>query len=377
MIRLTLLAGPASLALAATGIFFGWLSACQPNRTPPETPAASHHEMPGHPVASGVRQAVQIKPGSGPTAGMVWIPGGTFGMGADSDQARPDEYPKHAVTVDGFWMDAHEVTNAQFREFVAATGYLTTAERKPDWEAIKQQVPAGTPQPPDSVLVASSLVFTPPSGPVPLDNAAQWWRWTAGANWRHPDGPNSGLDGKDNWPVVQVSWDDAVAYARWAGKRLPTEAEWEWAARGGLDNAVYPWGNEPVDAGREKANSWQGEFPHHNTQRDGYAGAAPVKRFPANGYGLYQMAGNVWEWCADWYHPDYYRTVNQPGGVRNPTGPDRSYDPQEPTVPKRVQRGGSFLCHDSYCSRYRVAARMKASPDTGLAHAGFRCVKGQ
>ncbi len=311
----------------------------------------------------------------GSTADMVWIEGGRFKMGSDNNQSRKDEFPKHDVSVDGFWMDEHEVTNAQFAAFVKATHFITTAEQKPDWEELKKQLPPGTPKPSDALLVPSSLVFTATSHPVELNDASQWWQWTAGADWKHPEGPASNIKGKDNWPVVHVSWDDAVAYTKWAGKRLPTEAEWEWAARGGKENAVYPWGNEHVEAGKPKANTWQGEFPHINTKRDGFTGASPIKSFPPNGYELYDMAGNVWEWCSDWYHADYYKTINKLEGVTNPKGPVKSFDPDEPLVVKRVQRGGSFLCHDSYCSSYRVSARMKSSPDTGLSHTGFRCVK--
>jgi formylglycine-generating enzyme required for sulfatase activity len=331
----------------------------------------------GVPDRFPVQKASQtdIPEGTANTAGMVWIPGGNFLMGADNEQARADEFPKHSVSVNGFWMDATEVTNAQFRSFTEATGYGTTAEQKPDWEEIRKQLPLGTPKPHDSLLVASSLVFTIPSGPVALNDYGQWWRWVKGADWRHPEGPGSSIQGKDDFPVVHVSWDDAVAYARWAGKRLPTEAEWEWAARGGLEKAVYPWGNEHVEARGPKANTWQGRFPDLNTTRDGFYSAAPIKSFPANGYGLYDMAGNVWEWCSDWYRADYYRVLTAGGEAKNPSGPADSYDPQEPTVPKRVQRGGSFLCHDSYCSSYRSSARMKSSPDTGLSHSGFRCVK--
>jgi formylglycine-generating enzyme required for sulfatase activity len=306
--------------------------------------------------------------------GMVHVPGGTFIMGADNDQARTDEFPKHKVTVKEFWMDTHEVTNAQFREFVMATGYITVAERKPDWEELKRQLPPGTPKPPEEMLVASSVVFSPPNHPVPLTNAAQWWKWETGANWKHPEGINSDIEGKDDYPVVHVSWEDADAYAKWTGKRLPTEAEWEWAARGGKEQQIYPWGNEPIDQGKVKANSWQGEFPHRNTERDGYYGLAPVKSFSPNGFGLYDMAGNVWEWCQDWYDHKYYETISSSKGVINPSGPAKSYDPAEPLVPKKVVRGGSFLCNDSYCTGYRVAARMKSSPDTGLSHTGFRCV---
>jgi sulfatase modifying factor 1 len=307
-------------------------------------------------------------------AGMVKIPAGEFLMGASDKEGRPDEYPQHTVRVDGFWMDATEVTNAMFRKFVDATGYVTTAERKPDWEELKKQLPPGTPKPPDSVLVAASLVFTPPAQPVQLNDASHWWQWVKGANWKHPGGPGSSIEGKDNYPVVQVSWDDAAAYAKWAGKRLPTEAEWEWAARAGLTNQPYTWGSESIDKGKPKANVWQGHFPDYNTVTDGFARIAPVKKFAANAYGLFDMAGNVWEWCSDWYRADYYK---QAGGQKliDPTGPATSFDPDEPTVPKKVVRGGSFLCHASYCASYRVSARMKTSPDTGLEHTGFRCVK--
>ncbi len=304
---------------------------------------------------------------------MVWIEGGTFGMGASDKEGRPDEYPQHQVQVDGFWMDATEVTNAHFAAFVAATGYVTTAERAPDWNELRKQLPPGTPRPPDSVLVAASLVFTPPAQAVPLHNAAQWWGWQKGADWRHPQGPGSSIKGKENYPVVQVSWDDAVAYAKWAGKRLPTEAEWEYAARGGKQDQLYPWGNEAIESSKPKANTWQGTFPNKNTGWDAYTGLAAVKSFAPNKYGLYDMAGNVWEWCADWYATDYYKTVAK-GTSANPTGPARSHDPQEPNTPKRVVRGGSFMCHDSYCKGYRVTSRMKSSADTGLENTGFRCV---
>lgn len=305
---------------------------------------------------------------------MVLIPGKTYLMGGDTIWGRPDEFPRHQVKVSSFYMDKHEVTNAQFRAFVEATHYVTTAEKKPDWDELKKQLPAGTPKPADSLLVAASLVFSPPNHPVPLDNAALWWRWVPGADWRHPHGPGSNIDGKDNYPVVQVSWNDALAYARWAGKRLPTEAEWEYAARGGKLNSIYPWGDEPVNKGEIKANTWQGNFPNENKKKDHYYYTAPVMSFNPNSYGLYDMAGNVWEWCNDWYRPDYYAACAPKGVVTDPAGPDDSFDPQEPTVWKRVVRGGSFLCTDQYCSGFRVSARMKTSPDTGLEHTGFRCV---
>lgn len=309
------------------------------------------------------------------TLGMVSIPAGTFMMGADDKQADADELPKHKVSVDSFWMDATEVTNAQFAAFVGATHYTTTAERKPDWEELKKQLPPNTPKPSDDKLVASSLVFTPPTQAIDLNNYAQWWTWMEGADWQHPDGPSSTIKGKEGLPVVHVSWDDAMAYARWAGKRLPTEAEWEWAARGGLVNNVYSWGNEDLDAGKPKANTWEGNFPNINTKRDGFYGVAPTKRYIANGYGLYDMAGNVWEWCSDWYRKDYYKTTTKTEGIKNPQGPTSSYDPQEPYTPKKTLRGGSFMCNKSYCTGYRVSRRMKSSTDSGSSNTGFRCVK--
>lgn len=301
---------------------------------------------------------------------MVFIPAGEFLMGANDKEGREDEYPQHSVSLNSFWIDVTEVTNASFAKFVAATGYLTTAERKPDWEEMKKQLPAGTPKPPDSVFVAASLVFYQPKQITSLNDASQWWVWKKGADWKHPHGPKSNIKGKENFPVVHISWDDAMAYCKWAGKRLPTEAEWEFASRGGLKNALYPWGNEDIEQGRVKANTWQGNFPITNSSWDKFAGLAPVRKFKPNGYGLYDMAGNVWEWCSDWYKPDYYQTTNS----RNPQGPTESYDPMEPSIPKKVVRGGSFMCNASYCKGYRVTSRMKTSVDTGLEHTGFRCV---
>jgi sulfatase modifying factor 1 len=314
----------------------------------------------------------QVYAGEGPP-GMVWIPGGDFIMGNDNDpEARPDESPAHKVHVDGFWMDITEITNAQFADFVKATGYITTAEVKPDWEELKKQLPPDTPKPHDSIFVPGSLVFDPPNYPVSLDNIGQWWAWVHGASWKQPIGPGSSITGKEKYPVVQVSWDDAVAYCKWAGKRLPTEAEWEFASRGGQQGMKYPWGNDKNYA--KHANTWNGHFPDKNTKEDGYELMAPVKTYAPNGYGLYDMAGNVWEWCSDWYRYDYYKTCVAKSIIVNPPGPSDSFDPDEPTIPKKVNRGGSFLCNDSYCSSYRVAARMKTSPDTGLEHCGFRCV---
>ncbi|WP_316829281.1 formylglycine-generating enzyme family protein [Pedobacter aquatilis] len=304
--------------------------------------------------------------------GMVFISGAEFTMGAVDKEGRADEYPQHQVKLSSYWIDVTEVTNAAFKKFVDATGYQTTAERIPDWNEMQKQLPPGTPKPPDSVFVAASLVFYQPKSVTNLDDASQWWRWVKGADWKHPHGPKSNIKEKDNYPVVHVSWDDAMAYCKWAGKRLPTEAEWEYAARGGLKDALYPWGNEALDKGKAKANTWQGNFPLKNTSKDGFYGLAAVKQFQPNDYGLYDMAGNVWEWCSDWYRPDYYQTVGTL--TTNPQGPNDSYDPMEPSVPKKVVRGGSFMCNSSYCKGYRVTSRMKTSTDTGLEHTGFRCV---
>jgi formylglycine-generating enzyme len=295
------------------------------------------------------------------THGMVYIPGGTFWMG--SEKGGPDERPVREVTLDGFWMDKHPVTNRQFERFIRESGYVTIAERRPD--------PEDFPGVPAELLVPGSVVFSPPPGEVSLNNHHAWWRYVPGASWRHPEGPGSGIQGREDHPVVHVSWHDAAAYAQWAGKRLPTEAEWEYAARGGLDRQPFMWGEELVPNGQWQANIWQGRFPNENTEEDGFHATSPAGSFPPNGYGLYDMAGNVWEWCADWYRPDYYAT----GPSVNPKGPADSFDPNEPTLPKRVMRGGSYLCSDLYCTGYRPSARMKTSPDTGLSHTGFRLAK--
>ncbi len=323
---------------------------------------------------SSADQMDSIALGNSDESGMVLIPAGTFQMGADNKQASADEYPKHEVSVDSFYMDITEVTNAEFKRFVEATGYVTMSEKKPDWNEIKKGLPEGTPKPPDSLLQPASLVFVQSDHEIDLNDYGQWWSWKAGASWKHPEGPGSSIKGKDNYPVVQVCWFDAMAYCKWAGKRLPTEAEWEWAARGGLLNNIYPWGNENVNAGTPKANTWEGKFPYYNERKDGFVKAAPVKSFSPNGYGLYDMAGNVWEWCSDWYHADYYKSIGTKK-VSNPKGPATSFDPDEPQASKRSLRGGSFLCNEGYCTGYRNARRMKSSPDTGLEHTGFRCVK--
>jgi formylglycine-generating enzyme len=307
--------------------------------------------------------------------GMVWIRGGEFSMGAQDAmdmnevgmRATRDSRPIHRVYVDGFFMDKTDVTNAEFARFVKATGYVTVAERKPR--------PEDFPGAPPENLVAGAVVFSPPDHPVTLDNHYQWWSYVPGANWRHPEGPQSSLKGREDDPVVNVAYEDAEAYSKWAGKRLPTEAEWEFAARGGLSGKPYVWGDQFRPQGRWMANTHQGHFPEKDTGDDGYVGIAPVAKFPPNGYGLYDMAGNVWQWTSDWYRPDYYAMLAAAGGVaRNPKGPDTAFDPSEPGQPKKVQRGGSFLCTDQYCSRYMVGTRGKGEVSTGTNHLGFRCV---
>lgn len=299
--------------------------------------------------------------------GMALIPSGEFWMGSDEPMFR-DARPWHRVNLDSFYIDKTVVTNEQFARFVKATGYVTIAEQTPRAEDF--------PGAPPENLVAGSVVFSPPAHPVALNDHSQWWSYVKGANWRHPQGPNSDLKEKEKHPVVHVAYKDAEAYCKWQGKRLPTEAEFEYAERGGLDRKRYAWGDEFKPGGRFMANTFQGRFPNENTAEDGYVTTSPVGSFPANGYGLYDMSGNVWEWTSDWYRPDYYESVAANSGVvRNPQGPPDSFDPSEPGVAKKVQRGGSFLCTDQYCSRYMVGGRGKGEPDTGTNHLGFRCVQ--
>ena len=316
-------------------------------------------------------------PAPGPSPdGMVWIPGGEFSMGANNPpdgnevgmQATTDARPIHRVCVEGFFMDKTDVINLQFAKFVQATGYVTVAERKPRAEDF--------PGAPPEHLVPGGVVFSPPNHPVPLDNHFQWWSYVKGANWRHPGGPNSDIRGKENYPVVQVAYEDAEAYAKWAGKRLPTEAEWEFAARGGKAGKPFVWGDQFRPNGKWMANTHQGHFPETDTGEDGFRGISPVAHYPPNAYGLYDMAGNVWQWTSDWYRPDYYRELSATGGVaRNPQGPSTPLDPSEPDQAKKVHRGGSYLCTVQYCSRYIVGTRGKGEVSTGTNHLGFRCIQ--
>jgi formylglycine-generating enzyme required for sulfatase activity len=345
-----------------------------PQANAPQQPAA----MPASAGPATFSPTVEntARPSAPAPEGMVWIPGGEFSMGAHDPpdmndevgmRATVDSRPIHRVYVDGFWMDATEVTNDAFAAFVNATGYVTVAERKPKAEDF--------PGAPPESLVPGSVVFTPPNHAVPLNDHFQWWAYVKGVSWRHPLGPDSTISGKGSYPVVHVAYEDAAAYATWAGRRLPTEAEWEFAARGGLTGAIYPWGNTFKVDGKWMANSHQGHFPDRDSGDDRFSGVAPVAQFPANGYGLFDAGGNVWEWVSDWYREDYYGQLAAAGGVaRNPTGPSSSYDPSEPGQPKRVHRGGSFLCTDEYCSRYMVGTRGKGEISSGTNHLGFRTV---
>ena len=302
-----------------------------------------------------------------PARDMAWIPGGAFLMG--SEDFYPEEWPVHEVTVDGFWMDEHQVTVAEFRRFVKATGHETLAERPLD--------PTDYPDADPELLVPGALVFHPTRGPVNLDDYRNWWSYVPGASWLHPEGPGSDTNGRDRHPVTHVAWEDVEAFAIWAGKALPTEAEWEYAARGGLEGKVFTWGDEFKPRGRMMANTWQGEFPWQNLLGDGYEWTAPVEAFSPNGYGLYQMAGNVWEWTTDWYQ-EHRRIEKACCTIDNPRcgEAEHSLDPRMPEVkiPRRVMKGGSYLCAPNYCRRYRPAARMPQPVDTSTCHLGFRCV---
>ncbi len=304
--------------------------------------------------------------GGPPYDEMVWIEAGTFRMGSDDHYA--EERPAHPVTVDGFWIDLQPVTNRQFARFVHKTRYVTLAERVPD----AADYPGAKPE----LLVPASTVFVKQDHPVDLRDPYNWWTYIPGADWRHPQGPGSSIKNRPDDPVVHVAWEDVSAYADWIGKRIPTEAEWEYAARGALDGATYAWGEEFAPDGEYLANTWQGEFPQQNTRADGYEGTSPVATYPPNGYGLYDMIGNVWEWTVDWY-ADHAETSHACCTVTNPRGGDQenSYDPRQPVrIPRRVTKGGSHLCAPNYCRRYRPAARMAQPVDTSTSHLGFRCV---
>jgi sulfatase modifying factor 1 len=371
------------LAMGLLGIAVA--SGCHSNRTaergemvPPR--ASSRTSTPSRPLGFPFAPTIEnvAAPSRGQPESMVWIPGGEFSMGVASVEHTDggaagcgdplgDAQPVHRVYVDGFWMDRTEVTNAEFARFVRATRYVTVAERTPTSEEF--------PSAPPENLVAGSVVFDPPKRPVPLDNHFRWWSYVLHASWRHPLGAGGDLRGRERDPVVHVAYEDAQAYARWAGKRLPTEAEFEFAARGGLSGKLYAWGDELRPGGRWMANTFQGRFPNDDTGDDGWNGIAPVASFPPNGYGLFDMAGNVWEWVSDLYRADYYAELGADRVARNPPGPADSADPEEPGVAKRVQRGGSFLCSSQYCARYLVGSRGKGEPSSGANHLGFRCVE--
>ncbi len=311
---------------------------------------------------------------------MVWIPGGEFMMGSDGHLARPNERPAHRVRVKGFWMDQTDVTNAQFAAFVKATGYVTTAERAPDWDTLKVQLLPGTPKPSIDELVPGAMVFVGTPHPVPLDDSSRWWRFVPYANWRMPRGPGSSIAGKENHPVVQVSYEDALAYAKWMGKRLPTEAEWEFAARGGLEQADYSWGDEWKPKSKRMANTFVGDtFPVIEPAYQAKIGTVAGGSYPANGYGLYDMAGNAWQWVADWYRADAFAREAVGMVPINPLGPKDSFDPSHASTPadapKRVIRGGSFLCDPTFCMSYRPSARRGVDPYNPMEHISFRLVR--
>ncbi len=308
--------------------------------------------------------------------GMVWISGGKFIQGAkNSDKmAMSHEKPAHTVSLDGFFMDQTEVTNKMFKQFVDETAYITVAERKINWEKMKQQFPPDTPIPHDSILQPGSLVFHKTTNRLKnLNDYSKWWNWKVGANWKHPEGPESTIKGKENYPVVHIAFEDAISYCKWAGRRLPTEAEWEYAANGGQKDAIYSWGNDSEKL-TQMANSWTGVFPINNNMKDGYEGKAPVKSFPANTFGLFDMAGNVWEYTQDWYNIDYYIELAEKENTFNPKGASSAYNPNNPRIPEKVIKGGSYLCNASYCASYRISARMGNALDSSQEHLGFRTV---
>ena len=311
-----------------------------------------------------------------PPNGMVWVEGKSYTKGAkiDDQYSMMREKPSHNVYVDGFFIDITEVTNKQFKKFAAETGYITIAERKIDWEEMKKSLPPGTPKPHDSILQPGSLIFNEDVKEVAgMDNYFQWWKWQIGANWQAPKGPGSSIENKENFPVVHIAYEDALAYCQWANRRLPTEAEWESAAQGNFKNAIYTWGDN-VDLLDSNANTWQGNFPVVNEGSDGFKMIAPVKSYPANSIGVYDMIGNVWEITDDLFNINYYRELDSSTELNNPKGASSCYNPSNPFETQHVMKGGSFLCHDSYCASYRISARMGVSIDSGSDHTGFRTI---
>lgn len=368
----------AVLTISIISLAYGYTKLMVPKKDIAET--AECHEIPNTSEASAFKPTIENKdkPAGKAPESMVWIPGGEFSMGSNVEDeslcsikgVTKDAAPIHRVYVDGYYMDKTEVTNEEFEKFVKATGYVTVAEQKPT----KEEFPGAS----EEDLITGSVVFTPTPSAVNLNNFLQWWRYEPGADWRHPDGPQSTIKGKEKYPVVHVVYEDAAAYAKWAGKRLPTEAEWEFAARGGKTGNLYAWGNELKPKGKFQANIYQGHFPikDGDTGEDGFKGIAPTAQYAPNAYGLYDMAGNVWEWVNDWYSVDYYKSLAENGKtIKNPKGPDAYNDPNDPTEVKRVHRGGSFLCTDQYCTRYMVGTRGKGEIRSAANHVGFRCVK--
>ncbi|PWB24758.1 formylglycine-generating enzyme family protein [Flavobacterium sp. HTF] len=369
----------ALLTICIISITYGVTRLITPKEKASKT-AMECHETPNTEEASVFKPTIENKnkPGVKAPKGMVWIPGGEFSMGSNVEDeslcsikgVTKDAAPIHRVYVDGYFMDETEVTNEQYAEFVKATGYITVAEQKPT----KEEFPTAA----DEDLIAGSVVFSPTPSAVNLNNFLQWWAYIGGTDWKHPEGPGSSIAGREKYPVVQIAYEDAAAYAKWAGKRLPTEAEWEFAARGGKTGNLYAWGNTLKPKGKFQANIYQGHFPikDGDTGEDGFKGIAPTAQYAPNAYGLYDMAGNVWEWVNDWYSVDYYKSLSENGKVaKNPQGPEAYNDPNDTNEIKKVHRGGSFLCTDQYCTRYMVGTRGKGEVRSAANHLGFRCVK--